>query len=276
MARAGEFILSAAKEPRLGRFVQADTMIPNPSNPQAWDRYAYVYNNPLSYSDISGHNPNWFDFLMGFSYQFLNDLTIGTVDLIAASTDVCMDCNQSDAYEQGQQVGRATSTVVASTESVLGTAAAAEGLAAMGPTAGGGLACGAATGGGCLAIAGVSLTVEGAMFVGGTLEAAHGVGTMAYMQQHHIATNKNSTWTPKLQELFNKGGLSLQDEINKVGLEGHLGRHPDVYHQWVYDRLLAAIKGLDNQADIAAALKAELEMIADELLVDPGLLKGPR
>jgi RHS repeat-associated protein len=27
----------------LGRFVQADTIVPNPGDPQAWDRYAYVH-----------------------------------------------------------------------------------------------------------------------------------------------------------------------------------------------------------------------------------------
>jgi len=35
--------------------VQADTLIPSPGNPQSWDRFAYVYNNPLSYVDPSGH-----------------------------------------------------------------------------------------------------------------------------------------------------------------------------------------------------------------------------
>ncbi len=42
-------------DPALGRFAQADTLIPQPSDPQAWDRYAYVENNPLRYTDPSGH-----------------------------------------------------------------------------------------------------------------------------------------------------------------------------------------------------------------------------
>ncbi len=40
----------------LGRFAQADTLIPQPSDPQAWDRYADVENNPLRYTDPSGHD----------------------------------------------------------------------------------------------------------------------------------------------------------------------------------------------------------------------------
>ena len=41
----------------LGRFISADTIVPQPGNPQAWNRYAYVYNNPLKFKDPSGHAP---------------------------------------------------------------------------------------------------------------------------------------------------------------------------------------------------------------------------
>jgi RHS repeat-associated protein len=42
-------------DPWLGRFAQADTMIPGAGDPQAWDRYAFVNNNPVRYIDPSGH-----------------------------------------------------------------------------------------------------------------------------------------------------------------------------------------------------------------------------
>lgn len=42
-------------DPALGRFIQPDTIVPNPHNAQAFDRYAYVFNNPLRYADPSGH-----------------------------------------------------------------------------------------------------------------------------------------------------------------------------------------------------------------------------
>ena len=38
-------------------FIQADTIIPNPANPQSLNRYAYTLNNPLRYTDPSGHIP---------------------------------------------------------------------------------------------------------------------------------------------------------------------------------------------------------------------------
>ncbi len=41
--------------PALGRFVSADSLVQNPFYPQAFDRYAYVWNNPLIYLDPSGH-----------------------------------------------------------------------------------------------------------------------------------------------------------------------------------------------------------------------------
>jgi RHS repeat-associated protein len=41
--------------PVLGRFLSADTIVPKPNNPQQFNRYAYVLNNPLRYVDPSGH-----------------------------------------------------------------------------------------------------------------------------------------------------------------------------------------------------------------------------
>ncbi len=41
--------------PVLGRFISADTLVPEPGNPQSLNRYAYVTNNPLRYADPSGH-----------------------------------------------------------------------------------------------------------------------------------------------------------------------------------------------------------------------------
>ena len=38
-----------------GRFTQADTIVPEPGNPQALNRYSYVNNNPMRYNDPTGH-----------------------------------------------------------------------------------------------------------------------------------------------------------------------------------------------------------------------------
>ena len=41
--------------PALGRFVSADTVVPEPGNPQSLNRYSYVYNRPLVLNDPDGH-----------------------------------------------------------------------------------------------------------------------------------------------------------------------------------------------------------------------------
>ena len=42
-------------DPGLARFIQPDTLVPNPGDAQSFDRYAYVNNNPLKYTDPTGH-----------------------------------------------------------------------------------------------------------------------------------------------------------------------------------------------------------------------------
>jgi RHS repeat-associated protein len=41
----------------IGRFVQADTLVPQPGDPRAWDRYSYVLGNPIRFNDPLGHRP---------------------------------------------------------------------------------------------------------------------------------------------------------------------------------------------------------------------------
>jgi len=42
-------------DPRLGRFLQADPIVQDPLNAQSYNRYTYVFNNPLSLIDPSGY-----------------------------------------------------------------------------------------------------------------------------------------------------------------------------------------------------------------------------
>lgn len=41
----------------LGRFISADSIVPDDKNPQAFDRYAFAFNNPISNLDPTGHMP---------------------------------------------------------------------------------------------------------------------------------------------------------------------------------------------------------------------------
>ena len=42
-------------DPTLGRFIQPDTIVPERGDPQGLNRYSYVNNNPVKYTDPSGH-----------------------------------------------------------------------------------------------------------------------------------------------------------------------------------------------------------------------------
>ncbi|MBU0491425.1 MAG: RHS repeat-associated core domain-containing protein [Chloroflexi bacterium] len=42
-------------DPLLGRFISADTIVPEPGNPQALNRYSYCVGNPIRYTDPTGH-----------------------------------------------------------------------------------------------------------------------------------------------------------------------------------------------------------------------------
>ena len=44
-------------DPYLNRWIQPDTIVPSPGNPQALNRYSYSNNNPINYVDPSGHRP---------------------------------------------------------------------------------------------------------------------------------------------------------------------------------------------------------------------------
>ena len=73
--------------------------------------------------------------------------------------------------------------------------------------------------------------------------AARGIASSAdppkmKSEVHHIATveNEKSTarggpWTQRFKDIFDKAGLSMEDQANKVALEGHKGPHPQAYHR---------------------------------------------
>ncbi|MEU4215459.1 FG-GAP-like repeat-containing protein [Actinoplanes sp. NPDC026623] len=51
-------MVARAYDPKLARMVSADSVIPDPSNAQSLNRYSYAYNNPVRYTDPTGHAPD--------------------------------------------------------------------------------------------------------------------------------------------------------------------------------------------------------------------------
>jgi hypothetical protein len=90
--------------------------------------------------------------------------------------------------------------------------------------------------------------------------------------EHHIATDKwadathsGGPWTPKFKQLFDQAGMSLNDPANKVRVRGHVGPHPQEYHEEVLDRLRDAMKGCRSMQQCRESLTAELRRLAKEI-----------
>ncbi len=251
-------------DPALGRFVQPDTMVPELGNPQSLNRYAYVYNNPLRYTDPSGHCPWCISILVGTATDVAIDF------LIAKATGT--EFNLVDSLKVNAGINVVTLGVggkVAKLRHLGKVALLAKGAAQHGDEAA------------KLARAGAKVAEELAE------EAAERVGKESEEEairrfvRHHIATNKNwirdPQWSKRFQELFARAGMSLDEAANimEFPAEFHKGPHAQAYHRGVYRRLQDAIAGLDDPVQIRAALEAKLRAIAEELRAHPEWLRNP-
>lgn len=65
-------------DPSIGRFIQADTIVPQPGNPQSLNRYSYALNNPMRYTDPTGHDP--LDMYWNIEFEVKNHRTPTDLD----------------------------------------------------------------------------------------------------------------------------------------------------------------------------------------------------
>ena len=65
--------------PTLGRFMQADPFIQSPTNLQSYNRYSYVLNNPMSYTDPSGYFFKKLGKLIKDNWRTLASIAVGYV-----------------------------------------------------------------------------------------------------------------------------------------------------------------------------------------------------
>jgi RHS repeat-associated protein len=159
--------------PRLGRFVSADTIVPNPMSPQNFNRYSYASNNPLRYRDPTGHQ-NWDavnEYFMGIAYQIgANNWEAFGVSSVAAvragAEEVAQEHSDSMAFEVGRLCG-SLGTALQGLGEIGGGITAAEAGVTVSGTGVGALAGVPAAG------VGVAIAGHGAVLVG------HSVGQAA-------------------------------------------------------------------------------------------------
>jgi RHS repeat-associated protein len=86
--------------PLLGRFIQADTIVQNTYDPQSWNRYAYVRNNPLKYTDPTGNMAEYDPATDSFSYS-ADKPTLGVADAFNEHAEGVRDQVDRIAIEGG-------------------------------------------------------------------------------------------------------------------------------------------------------------------------------
>jgi RHS repeat-associated protein len=100
--------------PGIGRFASADIIVPNPTNPQSFNRYSYVNNNPFRFVDPTGHyGRNVHEYL---TRQLANTVGMNVVENANLSVDMGEAVTQFFAYvianaNQGTDTNLATSPV---------------------------------------------------------------------------------------------------------------------------------------------------------------------
>jgi RHS repeat-associated protein len=166
-------------DPEIGRFIQADTIVPNPANPQSLNRYSYVLNNPLKYTDPTGHE-NFFTGLGGaLKAAFSNPQTWATLAIggIAGPVGVLMAAVlvasiATDNYVFGQVFGEKAGAIHAAVgQIVMGVYTIVVGVFMT--------AAGIYTGNGFLIAAGILTIASGALTIASAAASLSGNESLA-------------------------------------------------------------------------------------------------
>jgi RHS repeat-associated protein len=88
-------------DPETGTFIQPDSIVPQPGNPMAWNRFAYVYNNPVNNVDPSGHDPV---LALGIALSAI-DTAWDAIDLYTDLRDCLGDSDSMACYMAAAGVG---------------------------------------------------------------------------------------------------------------------------------------------------------------------------
>jgi len=214
-------------DPEIGRFITADTIVQAPYDPQSLNRYSYCRNNPINYTDPSGHS--WFSKF----FKAIGDFFSGIGKAIASNPG---------AFIAGLAVGIFTAWAIGPMISSFASACAASGsgitfgegfliggmemgIPAFTGTLAGGLAGGEKFG---TALKNAAI-IGGATFVtAGLIEGAYTNGWQNSV--HFRDTQKVNELYHQAQSALKSGNLQAYadaaNQLSKMGVSAPMGSSP--------------------------------------------------
>jgi len=238
-------------DPRLGRFLQADPVVQAPKNSQSLNRYSYVLNNPLSYTDPSGY----------FSFsRFIKRW--GRLIAAVAVSYVTYGAASAWAFGMMPSVAAGVATSAAYTAStVVGGAVA--GLV------GGAISSGSVKGAVKGAFFGAGLAYIGAQVRIGVENWRNGRGELWHAKydealKKFVPAHISDSSTVQIEQQFVNGQSNNLDEAIAHGYE-QLGSSKDFYvfhnptHGFIADTVESALGKLKNTSSISRQLAGILK-----------------
>jgi RHS repeat-associated protein len=90
--------------PYINRFLQPDTIIPDQFNPQSWNRFSYVRNNPILFNDPTGHREYCDGDYLGSCKDMASSLVNGSSNSDGGSGNGDGDSDDGDGESPGNEL----------------------------------------------------------------------------------------------------------------------------------------------------------------------------
>ena len=212
-------------DPKLARFISADTIVPDPRNPQALNRYSYVVNNPIKYIDPSGHG------FFSKIWKSIKKVIKPVVAVVVAAAVFATVGPAAYSFLAANFTAMSHVALSAVSGAIAGAAAGAASTAVMGGNIGRGALYGAVSGGivggvGALNFsssfaAGMAQIGAGALSGGATAELSggkfsEGFKTGGIVAVDNMAASKFFEWSNKI------GKLSMKKSNVDMTVKGEL------------------------------------------------------